>query len=331
MTDPVENPSNTAGQGPGDRLQAARIAAGKSREEMAQHMHLSIQIVEAIEENDFNEITAPIFVRGYLRSYARLVGLSETDIIEQYNQQFSYDDPPIASTSNTPQDISINDARVKWTSYGLVFALIILLGVWWWNNHGTDPIPVAENAPLVSTGDEQLPLDQSMSPVVSADEAPPELEVVTEVATEVLAAPQSPEITLQDSEPPASESLAAEVDAVELEVAVETADENVITEAEMVAEVDSESALETTETVEFSLDRLQIQTAADTWAEIKDSEGTRFIYDLLAKGADVEYVGVAPFSIFLGNATEASIQLNGVEQNFSSHVRSNRTARFQLP
>jgi cytoskeleton protein RodZ len=63
--------------GPGDQLQAARIEQGLTIEDVATRMHLSLAILESIEENNFDDITAPIFVKGYLRAYARLVSLNE--------------------------------------------------------------------------------------------------------------------------------------------------------------------------------------------------------------------------------------------------------------
>ena len=79
--------SKPNGIGPGDRLQAARIEQGLSVEDVASRMHLSVSILESIEENNFEEITAPIFVKGYLRAYARIVSLGEDEMIQQYIEE----------------------------------------------------------------------------------------------------------------------------------------------------------------------------------------------------------------------------------------------------
>ena len=73
--DQANREQGKSGPGPGELLQAARIQQGLSLEDVANRMHLSPAILEAIEENDFEEITAPIFVKGYLRAYARIVSL----------------------------------------------------------------------------------------------------------------------------------------------------------------------------------------------------------------------------------------------------------------
>jgi len=78
----IDEPSTNASAlklGPGERLQAARISAGYTVDDIASKMHLSNAILTSLEENDFDEITAPIFVKGYLRAYAKIVNLDEND------------------------------------------------------------------------------------------------------------------------------------------------------------------------------------------------------------------------------------------------------------
>ena len=119
--------------GPGDQLQAARIKQGLTIEDVATRMHLSLNILQSIEENNFDDITAPIFVKGYLRAYARLVSLDEDEMILRYVEFYSNEDPPINTTSHMAPEISAQDARIKWTTYLVIIVLIALLSAWWWN------------------------------------------------------------------------------------------------------------------------------------------------------------------------------------------------------
>jgi cytoskeleton protein RodZ len=143
----AEQQNNTqtrpSGIGPGERLQAARIQKGLSLEDVAGRMHLSPRILEAIEENNFEEITAPIFVKGYLRAYARIVALDEDDMIQQYVDYYSEEDPPISSTSNTIPELSVADVRIKWTTYLVVLVLAALLSAWWWNKSQNEESPIS--------------------------------------------------------------------------------------------------------------------------------------------------------------------------------------------
>jgi len=119
-----ENMTGPGSIGPGDRLQAARIENGMSIEDVAARMHLSVSILKAIEDNNFDDITAPIFVKGYLRSYARIVSLGEDEMIHQYLNYYSDEDPPISPTGHLPPELSPDDARVKWTTFLVVVGLL---------------------------------------------------------------------------------------------------------------------------------------------------------------------------------------------------------------
>ncbi len=164
--------SNTRpiGTGPGERLQAARIQQGLSIEDIAQRMHLSTSILEAIEENNYDEITAPIFVKGYLRAYARIVLLDEEEMIQQYVNYYSGEDPPIMSTSNMTPELSVTDARIKWTTYLVILVLAALLGVWWWNKEKSDDAPISLDTQ--SAVEQQARAESTDSEIEAASESP---------------------------------------------------------------------------------------------------------------------------------------------------------------
>jgi cytoskeleton protein RodZ len=145
--------SRPAGIGPGERLQAARIQQGLSIDDVASRMHLSVNILKSIEDNSFDDITAPIFVKGYLRAYARIVSLDEDELIEQYGEYYSHEDPPISTTSNMAPELSVADVRIKWTTYLVILGLAALLAAWWWNKKQGDAIPISLDS---QSGQEQI-------------------------------------------------------------------------------------------------------------------------------------------------------------------------------
>ncbi len=79
------NEPNAEG-GPGERLRAAREAAGLSVGEVAEELQLLQSFVRALEQNSYERIRGDTFVRGYLRNYARLLGLDPEEIIASYLQ-----------------------------------------------------------------------------------------------------------------------------------------------------------------------------------------------------------------------------------------------------
>lgn len=62
------------GTGFGARLQQSRQAAGLSLAEVSQRLRMPVRVLSALEAGEWSALGAPIFVRGQLRSYARLLG-----------------------------------------------------------------------------------------------------------------------------------------------------------------------------------------------------------------------------------------------------------------
>lgn len=63
-------------RGCGDRLRKAREAAGLSRADVAARLKMPVRVVQSLEDEDWGRLGAPVFVRGQLRSYSRLLGLT---------------------------------------------------------------------------------------------------------------------------------------------------------------------------------------------------------------------------------------------------------------
>jgi len=71
-----------AKEGPGGALQAARQARKLSVSQVADRLRLSSAVVMALEANDWERLPAPVFVRGYVRAYARLIGLPAEELLD---------------------------------------------------------------------------------------------------------------------------------------------------------------------------------------------------------------------------------------------------------
>ena len=74
--------------GPGERLRAARLSMGYDLAKIASELHLTTPVVEALEADEFTDIGARVFVRGYLRNYARIVGMPVDSILRQFDEKW---------------------------------------------------------------------------------------------------------------------------------------------------------------------------------------------------------------------------------------------------
>ena len=328
--------------GPGERLQAARIQQGLSLDDVAHRMHLSLDILKAIEDNKFEVITAPIFVKGYLRAYARIVSLNEDEMILQYRDFYSEEDPPISSTSNILPELSAGDARIKWTTYLVILVIAVLLAAWWWNREQSSEAPISldsqsteqratADTEVISNEIEAVSEELAATSVVT-ETAPAQADATEPAVVEPVALPESPA-----PEPMATESIAVETEPRVSEAeSVETAPESVETAPESV-----ETAPESIETTAAARtgplllaptgsDKLQLVITADTWTDVKDANSYQLVYDLLRAGDSVEMTGEAPFSVFLGNGHGVEIRINGEPVDVSRRIRDDNTARLKV-
>ncbi|MGY0652696.1 helix-turn-helix domain-containing protein [Luteimonas sp. A537] len=77
---PPDHNTADAHQGCGQRLRTAREAAGLSVQDVASRLKMPVRVVKSLEAEDWSRLGAPVFIRGQLRSYGRLLGLA-TDTV----------------------------------------------------------------------------------------------------------------------------------------------------------------------------------------------------------------------------------------------------------
>ena len=72
----------------GGDLRRARIARKKSIEDISRATKINSLFVRAIESDAFDQLPGGLFTRGFLRAYAREVGLDPDEIVARYRAEF---------------------------------------------------------------------------------------------------------------------------------------------------------------------------------------------------------------------------------------------------
>jgi len=112
----------------GARLAAARKACELDKRVVANELHLDLGTIDAIEKDDAAALPAAIFVKGYLRNYARLVGLPEEEIVRDYTEQTG-EPPPltvVALNGRTPF-FQMPSARLL---RNIILVLLAIILIW---------------------------------------------------------------------------------------------------------------------------------------------------------------------------------------------------------
>lgn len=89
-------------RGCGARLRKARESAGLTQHDVAVRLKVPVHVVDALEREDWSRLGAPVFVRGQLRSYSRLLGLTTSTTLEA--ARIGPVEPPVlVSYTHTPR------------------------------------------------------------------------------------------------------------------------------------------------------------------------------------------------------------------------------------
>ncbi len=154
---------------PGARLRAGREAAGLKLADVALELRLSVDTIDALEHDAAEKLPAPIFVRGYVRNYAALLGLPAQELVEAYNAS-------VGGAQNQglragPMQQQLVGARRR--NY-LVWLLVLVIAVaagWWFQQRTASPpgrSSVTGQAPLKMSAKRKHRLQLPTMPVSQA-------------------------------------------------------------------------------------------------------------------------------------------------------------------
>jgi cytoskeleton protein RodZ len=125
---------------PGSLLSKARSVKGFSTADIALKLRLKVGIIEALERDEVLSTISLTFTKGYVRSYAKLLGLDEAYIIELFNELHIGDDLSPKKMQSFSRKVARdhNDSRWMIVTYSII-ALVILLSILWWVQHQSQP------------------------------------------------------------------------------------------------------------------------------------------------------------------------------------------------
>jgi cytoskeletal protein RodZ len=107
----------------GNTLSRARRARGITIEDVERDTHVSRRYLQALENEDYSIFPAPVYARGFLRTYSRYLGLNPEELVRVFpNGNLTVDMTPLPSVSRPPAQL----INVNWLVAGLV--TIFLLG-----------------------------------------------------------------------------------------------------------------------------------------------------------------------------------------------------------
>ena len=140
----------------GEVLRLARINQGLSIEELQAKTDIQMNLLEAMEADDFDQLPSPFYARSFLRKYAWAVELDERIILDAYDSgsMITYEEVDVDEEDLSGRRRS-NKKKTSYLPlfYFVLFALSILIFVTYyvWNYIQTQPSPSSANYSVVSS------------------------------------------------------------------------------------------------------------------------------------------------------------------------------------
>ena len=282
----------------------ARLASTRKKKQVDLHaiageLHLRVEVLRALEAGDEAGLPSPAFTRGYVRSYARLLGMDVDELLAQLPQSDEYHVTPVGRAMG-PR----HSARPQLGK--LLLWLLALAGLAGAVLYG---VPLVER--LLNAQEVEADLGQLALPLAERDPAP--VEGVEPIPQQVVV-PTRVE-TPADVVPDETES-----------VSVLAADSD---KTAAVAGVSGEEDIPEPEPeVPVSKSELLLKFHEDSWVEV-DVDGRRLLAGVERAGSERRLEAEPPIHVLLGNAPGVEVIYNG-EAVDTAPNRKGKVARIIL-
>lgn len=279
-------------------LAAARRAQGLEIADVARQLKLSTGQIEALESGNFDRLPGPVFVRGFVRNYARLLKLDPDEVWGSMKSAIPVHSPRGALPPS--QDIPLPSAqsRRNWPRYA---AAVLLL--------------------LVALAAYELYLDDG-----AAVEQPP-LQAVAVPAAAPSATSVAPIQVVPSA--PAESAAALPVQIGAMSETGRQADAAGVAAAGAAAPAEPAASGNPGQPSPAGEHELRLVFDKESWVEIRDRSGRAILSQINKPGTEQRISGLPPFSLVIGNANGVKLIHNDNPVDLAQHTRVD-VARFTL-
>ncbi|WP_085695404.1 MULTISPECIES: RodZ family helix-turn-helix domain-containing protein [unclassified Pseudomonas] len=332
---------------PGETLRQARESNGWSLAEVALKLNLTVTSLSNLEAGAFDKLPGHTFARGYIRAYAKLLGMDQAVLVQQFDQSTGTDSQGsnVHSLGRIEEPVRVSHTILRIVSLLLLIAVIGGGFVWWQDQTSLrtkDLIGLAPEHVEVegADGTTQIhPIDEPEDQAVeegqaeaSAPLALPQGEIAAETAaeatgTEAAAAQTAPAAPAPTATPAAPVHTPAPVVAAPAPVAPAAPAPAVVAPAAPVVQAPAPVAAPAAPVA--GQGQVQVQFTADCWTQVTDGSGKVLFSGLKRKGDSLSVAGKPPFAVRLGYARGAQVSYNGQAVDVAPFT-SGETARLKL-
>jgi len=296
----------------GQQLKNAREKHGLSVSQIADAQHLRSSIIQAIENGDHGQIDSELFLKGYVRAYAKQVGLAGDVIIADLNRELEPARLRKARELEANPLVDMERRRRRKRRIGKLFlwiTAIVLIGA----------LVVMFVMPKLISGETDLVTASEIPSGLSNDDPETETDYADPASAE--------ELTITDVQ--AEQAVDSEAEA-----AVSVLPDNITEDQIPVVAQSTEPALAQplVSDDEGSLSgRLEIDFTGDCWVQVQDATGNRLASSLKRAGEKLEVAGKTPLKVVIGAVdTVKAIRFQGEPVDIGDFPVVNNRSEFTL-
>lgn len=306
---------------PGETLRQARENKGWSTAQVAGQLNLTENALRQLEQGSFEQLPGHTFARGYIRAYAKLLGMDQAQMVTAFDQYTGTDatGSNVQALGRVVEPVRLSRNLLRLFSLALL-AVLIGFGYFWWQERSARPaetgslnmehveVESADGTTEIHTLDEPedqaVAEDQANTPAIPTEpagdsgsaEAPAEGTPPVATAPAVPGAPASAETTpaqalVVPAQQPAAQQPVASAAPVVPAAPTEAPAAPVVAAAGQGV--------------------VKVQFIADCWTQVTDADGKVVLEGLKRKGDSLEVAAKAPVQLRLGFAQGAQVSYNG--------------------
>ncbi len=324
VAEPVEAAS---GPSAGAQLRREREMRGLSIHDISDALKLSPRQVEALEQDDYEALPGPAFVRGFLRNYARCLGLDPAPLLDEVQRAARLGSIDLSPISNARGDLPVGGTPRSSAPVGLIVLVLLasVLAGWYFDWFRTEaPQQVVEGEVSVET--ELMPpaFDPQTSPLTMVEPAPGEAvegaggEAPPTDAAVAAPVPQAPPPAAVVGPPAPTAATQVTPTAV---AASAPADASATTPPAAPATEPVAAAPVEPEPAPPQGAQLAFRFGADSWVEVRDAGGNIVYSGISRAGTSRNVQGKPPFALVVGNAAQVSLEFNGKPVDLAPHTK----------
>ncbi|CAO96073.1 cytoskeleton protein RodZ [Erwinia tasmaniensis] len=322
----------------GERLRTAREQMGLTQQNVAERLCLKLSTIRDIEEDNSPASLASTFLRGYIRSYARLVHVPEEELLPMMAKQAPVRDAKVEMM----QSYSLGKQRKKRDGWLMIFTWLVLFvvlgltGAWWWQNHK------AAQDDLVSMGDQNASVEEDgrQSIALSDDNANGGAQTAIPLDNKPATANNAPSsvTATSDNGTPAATAQSSQVTASNAAPAANAVNDNTppvavapsqaATNSSAAAPLPTGSAAVSRPAADANA--MMMTFSRDCWLDVTDATGKKLFSGIQRSGGKLSLAGKAPYHLKIGAPAAVQIEYQGKPVDLGRFIRTNQVARLTV-